>query len=223
MRREAKTVTIEDLPTQSRWLKTFRRVTRPRCRLVCAPHAGGTAQAYRTWPAGLPTDVEVHGVQYPGRQDRLGEAPPASMDDLVGPVADALEPFLGEPLALFGHSMGAASMSSGPANAKASQVLPDRAYMGAGPWMTTPLRRPPGRDLTPTRRTVNRALSAARVPVERGEARLKSWRISAGPVSPKSARYIPVQPKSNVADVRRCPHPGATALKELPTLYCGTR
>ncbi|QFX82555.1 alpha/beta fold hydrolase [Streptomyces sp. SYP-A7193] len=100
-------MTIEDLNTRSRWLKTFRRVTRPRCRLVCAPHAGGTAQAYRTWPAGLPADVEVHGVQYPGRQDRLGEAPPAAMDDLVGPVADSLEPFLGEPLALFGHSMGA--------------------------------------------------------------------------------------------------------------------
>ncbi|MDQ0685281.1 transposase [Streptomyces achromogenes] len=56
-------------------------------------------------------------------------------------------------------------------------VLADRAYMGAGPWVTTPLRRPPGRGLTPTQQTVNRALSAARAPVERGVARLKSWRI----------------------------------------------
>ncbi|MGW1545229.1 transposase family protein [Streptomyces sp. NPDC002309] len=56
-------------------------------------------------------------------------------------------------------------------------VLADRAYLGAGPWMTTPVRRPPGRDLSPTQLTVNRALSATRAPVERGAARLKSWRI----------------------------------------------
>ncbi|MEU9959456.1 transposase family protein [Streptomyces sp. NPDC050982] len=40
-------------------------------------------------------------------------------------------------------------------------------------WATTPVRR----DLTPTQRTVNRALSTARAPVERGVAWLKSWRV----------------------------------------------
>ncbi|MGW7385267.1 transposase family protein, partial [Streptomyces sp. NPDC054794] len=56
-------------------------------------------------------------------------------------------------------------------------ITRDTIYIGASPWVTTPLRRPPGGDLTPTQRTVNRALSAARAPVERGVARLKSWRI----------------------------------------------
>ncbi|KOG26927.1 transposase family protein, partial [Streptomyces viridochromogenes] len=56
-------------------------------------------------------------------------------------------------------------------------VLADRAYIGAGPWVTTPIRRLPNRDPTTTQRTVNRALSAARAPVERSIARPKSWRI----------------------------------------------
>ncbi|MFB8237587.1 transposase family protein [Kitasatospora purpeofusca] len=54
-------------------------------------------------------------------------------------------------------------------------VLADRACIGAGCWVTTPIRRLPGRDLTTTQRTINRALSAARAPVERSIARLKSW------------------------------------------------
>lgn len=56
-------------------------------------------------------------------------------------------------------------------------ILADRAYQGAGPWVSTPANRRPGRELSPTQQTVNRALSQARAPVERGVARLKSWRI----------------------------------------------
>ncbi|GAA2244445.1 hypothetical protein GCM10010145_09120 [Streptomyces ruber] len=56
-------------------------------------------------------------------------------------------------------------------------LLADMAYIGAGDRVTTAKRRPPNGEPTPTERTVNRAPSAARAPVERGVARLKSWRI----------------------------------------------
>ena len=56
-------------------------------------------------------------------------------------------------------------------------ILADMAYIGAGDWVTTAKRRPPNGEHTPTERTVNRTLAAARAPVERGVARLKSWRI----------------------------------------------
>lgn len=56
-------------------------------------------------------------------------------------------------------------------------VLADRAYIGASSWVTTPIRRLPHQDLTATHRTINRALSAARAPVERSVARLKAWRV----------------------------------------------
>lgn len=65
----------------------------------------------------------------------------------------------------------------GSAQRQGVLVLAARAYTGAGPWVTTGLKRPPEGELTLTQRTVNRALTAARVPVERGVARLKSWQI----------------------------------------------
>ncbi|CAM5259734.1 IS5 family transposase [Streptomyces xanthochromogenes] len=56
-------------------------------------------------------------------------------------------------------------------------VPADIAYIGAGYWVTTAKRRPPGGELAVTERTLNRPLSAARALVERGMARLKSWQI----------------------------------------------
>ncbi|WJV44105.1 transposase family protein [Streptomyces flavofungini] len=55
-------------------------------------------------------------------------------------------------------------------------ILADLAYQGGGTWLTTGIKRKPLQDLTPTERTLNQALAAARAPVERGVARLKSWR-----------------------------------------------
>lgn len=46
-------------------------------------------------------------------------------------------------------------------------VLADCAYQGAGPWVTTGVKRPPGAELTPTQRTVNRALAKAVLTLER--------------------------------------------------------
>jgi DDE superfamily endonuclease len=70
-------------------------------------------------------------------------------------------------------------------------ILADRAYQGPGPWVTTGLKRPPGGELPLTQRTVNRALAAARAPIERGMARLKSWQIfRRSRVSPKRMTVI---------------------------------
>jgi len=55
----------------------------------------------------VPEDTGVYAVQYPGRQDRLREPPATSIEQLAGPIADALDPFTGSPLVLFGHSPGA--------------------------------------------------------------------------------------------------------------------
>jgi pyochelin biosynthesis protein PchC len=90
------------------WLRRFRPVDAPWTRLVCFPHAGGSAAAYRTWRTDVPPDVELYAVQYPGRLDRIGEPCVDDMDRVADAVTDAITPLLDRPVALFGHSLGAA-------------------------------------------------------------------------------------------------------------------
>ncbi|MET8122425.1 thioesterase domain-containing protein [Micromonospora sp. NPDC005189] len=70
--------------SSDRWLRSSPGPAVPARRLVCLPHAGGTAQAYRTWQDGVPGDTGVYAVQYPGRQDRLREPPATSIEQLAG-------------------------------------------------------------------------------------------------------------------------------------------
>lgn len=49
----------------------------------------------------------MYAVQYPGRQDRFGEPAAAGIESLAHEIASALERFVGTPLSVFGHSMGA--------------------------------------------------------------------------------------------------------------------
>ena len=93
--------------TKDRWIRRFRDGDACRTKLVCFPHAGGWASAYRTWPSGLPADVGVLGIRYPGREDRLSEPFPSGLEELADEVADALDELAGHRLVLFGHSMGA--------------------------------------------------------------------------------------------------------------------
>jgi len=76
-------------------------------RLVCFPHAGGSASFYVPFARSLPADVDVLAVQYPGRQDRRADKPIEDILELADRIFEALRPWAGRPLAFFGHSMGA--------------------------------------------------------------------------------------------------------------------
>ncbi|WP_037684171.1 thioesterase II family protein [Streptomyces griseus] len=90
------------------WLRRFGTVAGPKQRLVCFPHAGGSASTFRSWRRGLPGDVELLTVRYPGREDRITEPFVEDMDEMAGEIAAELAPLLDSGLVLFGHSMGAA-------------------------------------------------------------------------------------------------------------------
>jgi pyochelin biosynthesis protein PchC len=88
------------------WIRRFHPVEDPAVRLICFPHAGGSASSYFTLSRSLTPAVEVLAVQYPGRQERRGEPGIGDLGMLADQVTDAIEPWTGHPFALFGHSMG---------------------------------------------------------------------------------------------------------------------
>ncbi|WP_129293079.1 thioesterase II family protein [Streptomyces lydicus] len=89
------------------WIRRFNPRDESKLRLVCLPHAGGSASFYHPMASAVPLPVDVLAVQYPGRQDRRTEPGITSIQALADEVTEALEPWTDQPLALFGHSMGA--------------------------------------------------------------------------------------------------------------------
>lgn len=94
-------------PVNNPFVSISKPVEDPRLRLFCFPHAGGGASLFRLWHAGLPSGLEVCGVQLPGREGRWREEVVTNVDVLIRLLIPALEPLLDVPFALFGHSMGA--------------------------------------------------------------------------------------------------------------------
>jgi surfactin synthase thioesterase subunit len=89
------------------WLRRFHPSQHDRFRLVCFPHAGGSASYYYAMSQSLAKELEVLVVQYPGRQDRRMEGHVASIPQLAADITEALSDRDDRPLAFFGHSMGA--------------------------------------------------------------------------------------------------------------------
>ncbi|MCK6591966.1 MAG: alpha/beta fold hydrolase [Polyangiaceae bacterium] len=75
-------------------------------RWICLPHAGGNATVFHKWAAAFGPDVEVLGVQLPGRGMRLREEPHRRIDQLIAALKDAVLPLTDVPYAVFGHSLG---------------------------------------------------------------------------------------------------------------------
>lgn len=94
-------------PDDGLWMRRYHPRPDSQTRLMCFPHAGGSASFFFPLSAAMPPAVEAVAVQYPGRQDRRSEPCSGS----IGALADQIATVLGasedeRPLALFGHSMG---------------------------------------------------------------------------------------------------------------------
>ncbi|MFJ4972553.1 thioesterase II family protein [Streptomyces sp. NPDC088755] len=94
-------------PSEVGWVRRYHPAPGADRRLVCFPHAGGSASYYFPVSRAIGPYADVLAIQYPGRHDRHGEA----CLDSIGGLADALEgelpAWFDRPVTFFGHSMGA--------------------------------------------------------------------------------------------------------------------
>ncbi|HEX8905117.1 MAG TPA: alpha/beta fold hydrolase [Longimicrobiaceae bacterium] len=90
----------------SPWVVFPRTQPAARLRLFCFPYAGGGASIFAPWARVLPPEVEVVGVQLPGRENRLSEKPYSDLLELAERLGAELKPFMDRPFALYGHSNG---------------------------------------------------------------------------------------------------------------------
>lgn len=76
-------------------------------RLICFPYAGGDPEQYRSWSAGLDDHIELVALRLPGHGSRLAETAYDQWSPLLKDVFAALNHYLSEPHAFFGHNFGA--------------------------------------------------------------------------------------------------------------------
>lgn len=93
--------------TAAGWIRRFHPAPGAPQRLVCFPHAGGSASYFVAVSRALSPATEVLAIQYPGRRERRGEPAIDDLDVLAGLIIHALAPWADRPLTFFGHSMGA--------------------------------------------------------------------------------------------------------------------
>ncbi|MEV0300847.1 thioesterase II family protein [Streptomyces prasinus] len=98
-------MTIHD--TASTWVRAYAPAPAAAIRLVCLPHAGGSASFWLPVAKALSPRVDVVAIQYPGRQDRRHEPCVDNLPELALRVHEVLGELDDRPTALLGHSMGA--------------------------------------------------------------------------------------------------------------------
>lgn len=118
---------------RSDWLRAHHARPNRRLTLVCFPHAGGTANYYRSWAAAISGEIELLVVQYPGREDRSAEPLIDNLRELADGAADDILTGVSGPLALFGHSMGSLVAFEVAARLSAQGVRPTHLVASGQP------------------------------------------------------------------------------------------
>ncbi|AJT42520.1 thioesterase II family protein [Psychromicrobium lacuslunae] len=115
----------------SEWLRVLNGDPAARKVLVCFPHAGGSANYFRTWAKSSPAELNILAVQYPGRADRLMEDCYEDLGEMAKAVHQALPSFSGRDVVFFGHSLGAVLAYEVARLATSAEFQPSRLIASA--------------------------------------------------------------------------------------------
>lgn len=88
-------------------INSFNKRPQANMRLICFPYAGGTSSVFRPWQVELPDQIELCGIDYPGRV-HLKDKAAQSMQEMVEILYPEIVPYFDKPCVFFGHSFGAA-------------------------------------------------------------------------------------------------------------------
>ena len=91
---------------KSKWLMVVNSGQPVSTRLICFPHAGADPEQFRDWSQGLADHIELVTLRLPGHGSRLKETPYDCWAPLLEDTFLALQPYLSEPHAFYGHSFG---------------------------------------------------------------------------------------------------------------------
>jgi medium-chain acyl-[acyl-carrier-protein] hydrolase len=137
-------VTAEAAAPSTAWARKYSGCRGPvALRLLCFHHAGSGASLFRNWR--LPDDLaaEVWAVQLPGRENRRAEEPFRRIEPLLAALLGELRPLLDQPVAFFGHSMGALiAFEFTRELRRAGRPLPVRLFLSARRSPELPSRHP---------------------------------------------------------------------------------
>lgn len=89
------------------WIRRYHPAPGALARLICFPHAGGSASYFHPLSARFSPEVDVVALQYPGRQDRRHEPCVTDIGELADLITAEITALDGGPTVFFGHSMGA--------------------------------------------------------------------------------------------------------------------
>lgn len=91
---------------KNKWLMVVNSGQPIKTRLICFPRAGSDPEHFRDWAEGLADHIELVTLRLPGHGSRFKEVPYDQWAPLLTDTFLALQPYLAEPHAFYGHSFG---------------------------------------------------------------------------------------------------------------------